>query len=148
VHDVVDEISAAHPGRIIKVDARGSLTGRWDCERITQVLSNLIVNAIEHGGERTVVNVTVHGDAKEVSVAIHNRGPAIPDEELDGIFNAMKRQTSETTTTGPSANLGLGLYIADQIVQAHKGRIEVDSSEDGGTTFTVHLPRNTGAAGK
>jgi signal transduction histidine kinase len=145
VHDVVDEISAAHPGRIIKVDARGSLTGRWDCERISQVLSNLIVNALEHGGERTVVNVTVHGNANEVSVAIHNRGPAIPDEDLDGIFNAMKRQTSDTTTTGPSANLGLGLYIADQIVQAHKGRIDVDSSDERGTTFTVHLPRNTGA---
>jgi signal transduction histidine kinase len=143
VHDVVDEISAAHPGRIIKVDARGSLTGRWDCERITQVLSNLIVNALEHGSERTVVTVAVHGDATEVSVAIHNQGPLIPADELDGIFNAMKRRSPDTKTTGPTGNLGLGLYIADQIVQAHKGRIEVDSSEERGTTFTVHLPRGT-----
>jgi signal transduction histidine kinase len=142
VHDVVDEISAAHPGRTIKVDARGSLTGRWDCERISQVLSNLIVNALEHGGERTVVNVAVHGDATDVTVAIHNRGPSIPADELDGIFNAMKRRSAGAKTTGPTSNLGLGLYIADQIVQAHKGRIDVESSEERGTTFTVHLPRN------
>ncbi|MFL5599318.1 MAG: ATP-binding protein [Gemmatimonadaceae bacterium] len=142
VHDVVDEISAAHPGRTIKLDARGSLTGNWDCARITQVLSNLIVNALEHGGERTVVNVAVHGDATEVSVAIHNRGPSIPGEELDGIFNAMKRRSLEPRATGPTANLGLGLYIADQIAQAHKGRIDVESSEESGTTFTVHLPRS------
>jgi signal transduction histidine kinase len=142
VHDVVDEISAAHPGRIIKVDARGSLTGRWDCQRITQVLSNLIVNALEHGGDRSVVNVIVHGEATEVSVAIHNRGPSIPGDDLDGIFNAMKRRSPDAKTLGPSANLGLGLFIADQIVQAHKGTIQVESSDERGTTFTVHLPRN------
>ena len=142
VHDVVDEISAAYPGRTIKVDARGSLTGNWDCGRITQVLSNLIVNALEHGGERTIVNVAVHGDATEVSVAVHNRGPSIPEEDLDGIFNAMKTSNAEQRKQGPTANLGLGLYIADQIVQAHKGRIDVESSEERGTTFTFHLPRN------
>jgi phosphoserine phosphatase RsbU/P len=88
------------------------------------------------------VNVAVHGDATEVSVAIHNRGPSIPADELDGIFNAMKRRSAGAKTTGPTSNLGLGLYIADQIVQAHKGRIDVESSEERGTTFTVHLPRN------
>jgi signal transduction histidine kinase len=71
---------------------------------------------------------------------VHNRGPAIPEEQLDGIFNAMKRP-STTTKRGPSSSLGLGLYIADQIVRAHKGRIEVQSSEQEGTTFTISLPR-------
>jgi signal transduction histidine kinase len=142
VHDAVDEISAAHPGRIITIDARDSLIGEWDCQRITQVLSNLIVNALEHGGERTVVNVSVHGDNKEVTIAIHNRGPEIPAEQMDGLFNAMKRQGEDAPASGPSGNLGLGLYIADQIVAAHKGRIEVESSIEQGTTFTVFLPRS------
>lgn len=141
IHDVVDEISAAHPGRVITIDARDSLIGEWDCARITQVLFNLIINALEHGGERTVVNVSARGDSKEVAIAIHNRGPAIPEEELDGLFNAMKRQGESATGSGPSGNLGLGLYIADQIVGAHKGKIEVESSLDKGTTFTVFLPR-------
>jgi signal transduction histidine kinase len=143
VHDVVDEIAAAHPARTIIIDARGSLDGEWDCERITQVLSNLISNALEHGGERTLVNVGVHGDAGEVRIAIHNRGPSIPEDQLDGIFNAMKRQGDSGAAAGPSGNLGLGLYIADQIVCAHKGRMEVDSSDERGTTFTVILPRNS-----
>jgi signal transduction histidine kinase len=141
VHDVVDEISAAYPGRAIDVDARGSLRGEWDCARISQVVANLVVNAIEHGSDRTAVSVHVQGDDKEVSVAVHNRGPAIPAEQLDGIFNAMKRHDTASKIGGSSANLGLGLYIADQIIQAHKGRIEVDSTEERGTTFTIHLPR-------
>lgn len=141
VHDVVNEISAGHPERKIDIDARGTLKGEWDCPRISQVLSNLIGNALEHGSDRTVVTITVQGDDKEVRVAIHNRGAAIPEDQMDGLFNAMKRQEISGKTDGPSANLGLGLYIADQIVHAHKGRIDVESSEDSGTTFTVHLPR-------
>jgi signal transduction histidine kinase len=140
VHDVVNEISAAHPDRNIEISARGSLKGEWDCARVTQVLTNLVVNALEHGSERTAVTVLVQGDEQEVSVSIHNRGAAIPEDQLDGIFSAMKRQATGKSD-GPSANLGLGLYIADQIVQAHKGRIDVDSSEERGTTFTVHMPR-------
>jgi signal transduction histidine kinase len=142
VHDVVNEIAAAQPDRKIEIDARGSLKGEWDCERMTQVLTNLMGNALEHGSDRTSVKVGVQGDEKEVIVAIHNRGPAIPPEQLDGIFSAMKRkETAVDTAGGASEHLGLGLYIADQIVRAHKGRIDVESSEENGTTFTVHVPR-------
>ena len=141
VHDVVNEVSAAHPERKIQIDARGSLAGHWDCARISQVLTNLIGNALEHGSDRTIVGIDVHGSEKDVTIAIHNRGAAIPEDQLDGIFNAMKRQGMAAKSDGPSVNLGLGLYIADQIVRAHKGRIDVKSSEEAGTTFTVHLPR-------
>jgi signal transduction histidine kinase len=141
VHDVVNEIKAAHPDRKIEIDARGSLTGQWDCARMSQVLTNLVGNAIEHGSDRTIVTIAVQGDDKEVNVSIHNRGAAIPEDQMDGLFNAMKRQGASDKAAGPSANLGLGLYIADQIVRAHKGRIDVKSSEEAGTTFTVRLPR-------
>ena len=141
VHDVVNEVLAAHPKRKIKVNARGALSGRWDCERMSQVVTNLLGNALEHGSERSAVSVDVQGSDDEVTIAVHNHGAAIPEDQLDGIFNAMKLQTTPTKFTGASANLGLGLYIADRIVHAHKGRIEVVSSEERGTTFTVHLPR-------
>jgi signal transduction histidine kinase len=140
VHDVVNEISAAYPDRTIKIDARGSLDGDWDCARVSQVLTNLIGNALEYGSAKSSATVSVQGDDSEVWVAIHNRGVAIPAEQLNGIFNPMKRKEI-TATAGPAGNLGLGLYIADRIVNAHKGRIDVESSEEGGTTFTVHLPR-------
>jgi signal transduction histidine kinase len=142
-HDVVDEIAASHPDRAMKVDARGELKGEWDCPRISQVLTNLIGNALEHGSGGTHVTVDVHGDDEEVTIAIHNQGAAIPADQLKGIFNPMKRTetTGNAGVDGSSGNLGLGLYIAERIVHAHKGRIEVESTEEHGTTFTVHLPR-------
>lgn len=143
VHDVVDEISAAHPARTIEVDARGEQQGEWDGARISQALTNLVVNALEHGAKTSVVTVETRGDEKEITLIVHNRGRAIPAERLNGIFNPMKPRdmTEETTAGGPHGNLGLGLYIADRIVHAHQGTIEVASSEEHGTTFTVHLPR-------
>jgi signal transduction histidine kinase len=147
VHDVVGEICAAYPKRTIKVDARGELDGEWDCARISQVLSNLMVNAIEHGAPNGVISVTVDGDEEQVALAIHNTGAAIPPDLLNGIFNPMKATgvTKSGTGSGPSGNLGLGLYIAERIVNAHKGRIDVDSTDEGGTTFTLHLSRHTAA---
>ena len=144
VHDVVNEMAAAHPDRTIEVNARGGLEGEWDCARISQVLTNLIGNALEHGGARAHVTVDVRGDEKEVAIAVHNDGGAIPAERLNGIFNPMKGKESagKGAATGASDNLGLGLYIAERIVNAHKGRIDVESAKGRGTTFTVHLPRS------
>lgn len=142
VHDVVDEMSAAHPDRVIRVDARGELAGDWDCPRISQVLSNLLGNALEHGSDGTDVSVDVSDDDDGVTIAVHNAGAAIPPERMNGIFNPMKpREPNGKAAAGPTGNLGLGLYIADRIVHAHNGTISVDSSQDSGTTFTVHLPR-------
>lgn len=141
VHDVVNEIKASHPGRTIQIAARGALRGEWDCPRISQVLSNLLGNAVEHGSDGTIVTLDVKGDEKEVSIAVHNRGAPIPEDKLNGIFNPMKGAgTPENGAGGASGSLGLGLYIAERIVHAHKGKIDVESSEESGTTFTVHLP--------
>jgi signal transduction histidine kinase len=143
VHDVVDEIAAAHPERTIEIDARGELDGEWDCARISQVLANLIGNALEHGSDGTPVTVEVGGDAGEVCLAVANRGPVIPGDRLNGIFNPMKPRepAANAPASGPTGNLGLGLYIAERIVTAHAGKIDVASSDAAGTTFTVCLPR-------
>jgi signal transduction histidine kinase len=142
VHDVVDEITAVHPERRIEVDTRGTERGDWDAARIAQALANLIGNAVQHGTEGTPVRVHIRGGDDEVAIAIHNDGPAIPSDRLDGIFNPMKaRQSSSDSATGPTGSLGMGLYIAERIVHAHDGRIDVESAAGRGTTFTVHLPR-------
>jgi signal transduction histidine kinase len=141
VHEVVDELAALHPERPIEVHARGEERGEWDAGRITQVLANLVGNALEHGSEGTPVTITVGGGGEEITVAVHNRGPAIPAEQLKNIFHPMKpRESTSSAASGPSGSLGLGLYIAERIVHAHAGTIEV-ASDGGGTTFTVHLPR-------
>jgi len=143
VHDVVDEVAAAHPHRTLTVDARGARDASWDAARITQALANLLGNAVEHGTPGTPVAVQIRGDADAVTIAIHNRGPTIPAALLAGIFSPMKGRAARANAaaTGPLGNLGLGLYIADRIVHAHRGRIAVTSSAEAGTTFTVHLPR-------
>lgn len=141
MHDVVDELSALHPDRTIRIDARGEERGEWDAARIAQALTNLVSNALEHGDEGSEVTVTVGGGDEEITVAVHNRGPAISGARLNGIFNPMKPREPGSPTSGPTGNLGLGLYIADRIVHAHQGSIAVDSSQARGTTFTVRLPR-------
>jgi len=144
VHDVVDELAAACPGRTLEVDTRGAQRGEWDCKRITQALTNLVGNALEHGSAGTVVRVQVEGDDDEITITVHNRGVPIPAEQLNGIFNPMKPREAggRSAAPGPAGHLGLGLYIAERIVFAHHGRIDVESSEESGTTFTVHLPRH------
>lgn len=140
VRDVVDEVSAAHPGCRIQVDTRGEEMGMWDEARLSQALTNLVVNAIKHGAEGAAVTVEIRGEDEQAAVVVHNRGAAIPPDQLNGIFNPMKAR--EAAGRGPTGSLGLGLYIAERIVSAHDGHIEVESSEAAGTTFTVYLPRH------
>lgn len=143
VRDVVDEVRAVYPKCRVQVDTRAEERGEWDPARLSQALSNLIGNAVQHGGEGTTVTVGLQGEEDQVAIMIHNRGAAIPPDELDGIFNPMKARVSPhgAAGRGPTGSLGLGLYIAERIVSAHEGRIEVESSEASGTTFTVLLPR-------
>ena len=143
VHDVVDEICAAHPARKIHVESDGEIRGRWDAARLSQAIANLVGNAVQHG-DGTEVTVVVGGDAREAHVGIHNRGRVIRSERLDGIFNPMRAREphKNASTGGPTGSLGLGLYITERIASAHGGRIDVDSSEERGTTFTVRLPRD------
>ncbi|HVF38758.1 MAG TPA: sensor histidine kinase [Gemmatimonadaceae bacterium] len=143
VHDVIDEIVAANPSRVIKIDARGGARGEWDCARISQALTNLIGNAIDHGSATSVITVSVDGEGDQVTISIHNSGPPIAPAQLNGIFSAMKSAETmiASTAANPSKHLGLGLYIAERIVTAHKGTISVHSTEAQGTTFTIQLPR-------
>jgi signal transduction histidine kinase len=142
VHSVADEVALLYPDRSIELDARGGQRGEWDCGRISQAVANLIGNAMEHGSAQTPVRVTVSGNDAEATIAVHNSGAPIPTDRLNGIFNPMKvKEARSTVASGASGSLGLGLYIAERIVHAHHGTIEVESSEANGTTFTIHLPR-------
>ena len=142
--EVADEVAMPNPDAIIDVDLRGDLSGEWDRARLRQALTNLIGNAVQHGTPGTPVTVTARGEGDSVSVSVHNDGVAIPADQLDGIFNPLKERRSpshRSTPRAPTDSLGLGLYIAERIVSAHGGHIEVDSGADSGTTFTIQLPR-------
>jgi signal transduction histidine kinase len=142
VHDVVDEVRAGSPDRKIKIDARTGVSVNWDCARISQAIGNLLSNAVEHSPKQSVVTVDVEQTDGEAAITIHNEGPPLSAEQLDGIFGSMKNTQAQTDPghSGPLGHLGLGLYIAERIVHAHGGRIEVESTETSGTTFSMLIP--------
>ena len=130
------EIRAGHPDAMLQLHARGDLRGEWDVDRLTQVVSNLVGNAIQHGSG-TPITLTVAEHGASATLAVHNGGPGIPPEVLPLVFEPLARGGAE----GGPHSIGLGLFIARQIVSAHGGHIEVESSADEGTTFTVALPK-------
>jgi PAS domain S-box-containing protein len=136
---VVSEILVANPGRDIVLATGEDGRGRWDPARMAQVLSNLVGNALTHGARDEPVRVSVGGDADELHVAVWNAGTPIPPELLTSIFEPFRgRRRSDTSH---ARGLGLGLYIAKQIVAAHGGDIAACSTAAEGTTFTVRVPR-------
>jgi signal transduction histidine kinase len=137
----INEISAANPESVLKLNVSGDVTGHWDAGRIAQMISNLLGNAVQHGSPKSTISVTVRGETNEVVLQVHNRGPAIPTTDLSALFSPFKRIQSGARVDMASAHLGLGLYIVERIVSAHGGSIDVQSSDDGGTFFTVRLPR-------
>jgi signal transduction histidine kinase len=143
VRESVGELAAMHDESTVEIDATGDLRGRWDAGRLTQVMSNLIGNALEHGATGSPTTISLQGLKTEVTVAVHNHGPPISPSMIGRIFDPMKRrQTRGGRGRGADSHLGLGLYIAERIVSAHGGTVEVKSSATAGTTFTVHLPRD------
>jgi len=136
VTTAAEEIRAAHPNAQIGVDALEDVRGRWDPDRLAQVVSNLISNAVLHGDG--TVDVRVHRSDAVAILEVHNGGAPISAEILPRIFEPFRRASH--TTERRSQGLGLGLFIAERIVQAHGGTIEVRSTNVEGTTFIMHLP--------
>ncbi|HEY3819415.1 MAG TPA: CHASE3 domain-containing protein [Polyangiaceae bacterium] len=141
VTEVSDEVHAAHPQRALRVELTGDLDGEWDPDRVAQVVSNLVGNAIDHGAPDGTVRVTARGDHGVAQILVHNPGPAIPEDLLPVLFDPFRRG-QETGPTSRSSGLGLGLYITREIVAGHGGTIEVASTDAEGTTFQVRLPRS------
>jgi signal transduction histidine kinase len=139
LHDVVTEVAASYPSSTLQVETGGDLRGRWDSARLTQALTNLVSNAVHHGSDKSPVKVVAHGGRNEVVISVHNEGPVIPQKDVAQLFKAMKHARGDGARD--RRHLGLGLYIVDKIVAAHGGAIDVRSSREEGTSFTVHLPR-------
>ncbi len=134
---VADELRAVHAGRELEVEVGSGLVTLGDGERLLQVFSNLVANALEHGEPGSPVRVTATDDGAAVVVRVHNRGE-IPPELLPTLFDPFRGRRGGAQQ---GRGLGLGLFISQQILLAHGGTIAVVSSADAGTTFTITLPR-------
>jgi PAS domain S-box-containing protein len=133
---VGDEVGLASPNAVVRIAAHGNTVGAWDEDRLLQVLSNLLSNAVQHGDGH--VGVTIDGSgAEQVQLEISNRGTPVAPELLKIIFDPFQRGGGGYARR---AGLGLGLFITKSIVESHRGTIAARSDENG-TSFTVILPR-------
>ena len=138
---LIDEMRSLHPGRIFTALISGEAHGNWDKARIGQVLSNLLGNATQYAFSDSPITLELHGNAEEVVLSVHNYGLPIPPENRASIFGSFSRGAGEHTQDGAGFNLGLGLYIVKEVVEAHGGTLSLASSEPEGTKFTAVFPR-------
>jgi PAS domain S-box-containing protein len=114
------------------------IQGRFDPLRIDQVVTNLLDNAVKYQPMGGIVRVQLTTREKEVALSVADEGIGIAPEDLPRLFGSFVR--AETATSQQIGGVGVGLYITDQIVRRHGGKIEVSSLVGKGTTFTVRLP--------
>ena len=135
---VIEELEVGSRAQVHS-DARGELLGTWDADRLAQVLSNIVGNAVDHAAPGTTVLITASEDDTDIFVEITNQGAPIPTEVLPIIFQPFRGgRHGEHAKVG---HLGLGLFIAHQVILAHGGEIAARSA-DGATTFSIRLPRH------
>lgn len=135
---IVGEVEGATPGHTLHVAVSGDSLGSWDEDRIGQVVSNLIGNAVTHGARGGAIEISVEVKAEHVALTVANAGKPIDPARLESLFEPFRKGAS-------SSGLGLGLYIVKAIVESHGGSVRV-RSDDARTSFEVLLPRASGGA--
>ncbi|MEX3859720.1 ATP-binding protein [Paraburkholderia sp. BR10923] len=146
-NDELDQLRAIHPDRQIELESHGDTHGVWDGPRLQQLLGNLVLNSIRYGARHAPVRVVVTGEEAEVRFEVRNSGPAIEGQLLERIFDPLQRGSDRESSHDGQGSLGLGLYIASEIANAHGGAIEARSDEEE-TAFSVRLPRRVQAGGE
>ncbi len=114
-----------------------------DKDRLSQVVTNLVSNALKYSYANTVICVDVSQKAGEAILAVHNEGPVLSQEQQENIFEPFYRSPDAQSSATPG--WGLGLAISKEIITQHDGRLWVESSKEKGTTFFVALPLSTSA---
>lgn len=135
--EALAELQQVHPDREIALHVDDGATCEGDAHRLSQVVSNLLGNALQHGSPTKPVVLDVRHEDSTLAVSVHNDG-AIAPEVLPFIFEPFRRGRSDQA--GDSLSIGLGLFIVREIVTAHGGVVEVESEQRAGTTFTIRLP--------
>ena len=134
-HQVLAEIAVTAPGRRIDLEVTASTVGEWDPDRMLQLFQNLATNAVQYGDPSRPITIVLSNDGDDAVCEVHNEGEPIPGDVIPSLFNPFRRGRRDRH------GLGLGLYIARQIVLGHEGQIAVRSSAEKGTTFRVPVPR-------
>ncbi len=137
--EVVAEARTTHPGATLRYASDGAITVQCDPVRWSEVVSNLVSNAIKYGMPDRPIDVSLRAERTEVILTVHNEGTPIAPEVLPRVFDPMQR--GGVDHAGTAGSIGLGLYIVSEILHAHGGTVDVRSTLEEGTTFTARLPR-------
>ena len=132
----VAELSLAFPTRPLRHETRGDGECSVDPDRLTQLVGNLVANAVAYGDASREVTVKTAVLAPSIEISVHNWGPSIPRDTLSSLFQPMVRGT----VAGSGRSVGLGLFIILEIARAHGGTVNADSSDERGTTFSAVIP--------
>ncbi len=139
VHEVVETMGVIAPDRTFSVTSdTETLVIKGDALRLEQIVLNLLSNAVKHAPDSERIDLRLHLIAGEAVVEVQDYGPGIPEENRQGIFDLLSQV--ERTNHSDQSGLGLGLYIAREIAQAHGGSITVLSDVGDGATFVIRLP--------
>lgn len=145
MREVVEAFAAAagRAGTPIGIDAPASLLGTWDQLAMEQIIDNLVSNAIKYGA-RQPVEVCAEDRGDNVCIRVRDHGPGISVEDRTRIFGRFERAVgSDERRSG----FGVGLWVVGQLVDAMGGTIRVDDAQEGGSVFSVTLPRHVDVAG-
>jgi phosphoserine phosphatase RsbU/P len=138
---IVSELQSSYPQRKLhcEIDPLGTI--RCDSDRVAQLLSNLLANALTHGASDGRVLVTARVEDDDFILAVNNPGVPIPPERLDQLFQPYWREPASS-----QSGLGLGLYIANEIALSHEGQMRASSTAEAGTTFIFSMPTEANVA--
>jgi signal transduction histidine kinase len=120
----------------VRIEIQQDVIGYWDKVRIEQVFINLLTNASKYAPNKPI-QVSLTERNNQAVLKVKDEGPGIAIQDQDRIFNRFERVSATHNVGG----LGLGLYISRQIIEAHNGKIYVESDLGQGSTFVVELPK-------
>ena len=138
VAEAVQELSQAHPDRVLRHVPQGASLCIADADRLAQLVGNLVSNAMAYGEPGAPVVITSIREPALISISVHNQGRPIPEGMMDGLFERMVRGCDQANS---GRSVGLGLFIVSEIAKAHQGTVSVTSTQAAGTMFTVVIPQ-------
>lgn len=144
VDGCLNELRLTFPGHVLTYRHTGERSALFDTDRLYQMIGNLVANAVAYGEPRTLVHVTSCTEEAAATLRVHNSGPPIPVDLIKHVFEPLVR--GDQPISG-ATNIGLGLFIVNEIAKAHAGGVSVESTEQKGTTFTVRLSQQDGGTG-
>jgi signal transduction histidine kinase len=143
IREAVEEQRQAAPERtiVLQIPVGWNIPIIADADRIGQVVTNYLTNALKYSPADRPVEVGASVDTQQARVWVHDEGPGLPTEEQNRIWERFHRTKGIQVQSGTGVGLGLGLYICRTIIERHQGQVGVDSAPGRGSTFWFTLPR-------